>query len=223
MYIYETGAVGEAVRHKIENTKNAVANGAERDSTPFSTVVKSMLQRVDGTAAATSGNTPTAADKAGTLDGASLLYLLQNSDNSLGGILSTHSGGGLKNAASELQTASVALLSGADCDKLGVFVDKYNALVNSLISSGSSSAPVYLNALETCVTAGSAQLSEAGISTDGGYTLSYSGVSDTPDASGLSSVISGVSSAAMQIYASASASSLGGSDSYLQSLIGSML
>lgn len=227
MYIYQSGAVSEAVRQKIENTKNIIANGAERDSTPFSAVVKSMLQSVDSAAdTSDAASAASSASSASALDSSTLLYMLQNSDNSsLSGLLGSYTNAGLKTAAAELQSAARSLLDGGDADKTSAFVDKYNALVKSLTSSGTSNSLVYLNALETYVTASSEQLTAAGISTDSGYTLSYNAenATENADTSQLSPLMSNLATAAMQIYTSASSTSLDGTSGYYQSLIGSML
>lgn len=224
MYIYKSGAVGEAVRQKIESTKETITNGAERSSTPFSAVVKSMLESVDGMNRSNeTEKTAETKSAASAVDSSTLLYMLQNSDNaSLTGLLGEYTGKGLRTAAADMQTAAKKLLDGADGESASAFVEKYNALSQALKSSGKSSSLIYLNSLETYVTAQSQALAGIGISTDQGYTLSYNGeTSETPDTSALSSLVSSLSTAAMQIYTSAATSD--STSDYYQTLIGSML
>ena len=221
MYIYERGIVGEAVRQKIQNTKNSIVNGAERDSTPFSAIMKSMMTNLDAPEESTSEQAVQSSSEKASLDASTLLYYLQNNeDSSVSDLFGVYKNAGMRTAATELQSKSSALLEGLTPEKLADFAEKYNALVSTLKTSGSSTSLMYLNALETYVTAELPQLNAAGLEKAGGFELTFSGMTD--GTAQLASFVSGITGVTTQL-AAASSSMFGSDSSYYSSLIGSML
>jgi len=193
MYLYSYGAIGSAVRTKIDNYKASV-RGGEKKAESFAEVLKGQLEQT-GTSkkvvSATGQNTfsESASASVSNINGSTILYALQNSetDTTASTVLSTlgysglTSGGSteLKAAADSLskKAADLVKLNGSGTDTrvmTGEFVSEFNKLITLLNSESSSSAYLYKNALSTAVTTSSADLSAAGISFENGF-MSFSG------------------------------------------------
>lgn len=240
MQIYEYGKIGEAVRAKIESTKQSVRGGVS-SSESFSDIlrgymtVESSEKKVVSATGNYSSNTA-----ASSVSGSTLLYALQNADedttastvlNMLGFTdYSTSSTTQLKTAAESLSDSAALLitLNGMGTENVTAvsdFVSDYNNLITRLTAESSSSSYLYKTAFASTVSAAEEQLSAAGIITDNGY-LSYSGVTGTPIPddflSGVVSAASAVSSYASSVVTDSETTDSGISD-YYTALINSML
>ncbi len=126
MYIYRYGAIGDAIRAKIENTKQYVQGGGEAQS--FGELLHAQLYKTEEkkpvSAAASSGEVKSAS-------GSALIYAMQNSgeDSTASAVLETL-GFGSSDGEASADTASKAV-----SDYL------------SALSSGDSSANLYASLL----------------------------------------------------------------------------
>ena len=188
MQIYEYGKIGEAVRAKIESTKQSIQGGVS-SSESFSDILSSYMtvqseekKFVSATGNYSASSVPTA------ISGSTLLYALQNSDedstastvlNMLGfDGYSSSSTTQLKTAAESLADSAAMLINLGDMGVENVtavsdFVTDYNSLVTRLSAESNSSAYLYRTALSAALTAAGDSLAAAGIASDDGY-LSYS-------------------------------------------------
>ncbi len=213
MQIYEYGKIGEAVRSKIENTKQSVRGGVS-SSESFSDILKGYMtvEKQEKKVVSATGNYGTGTPV--SMNGSTLLYALQNADedttastvlNMLG--FSGFSDSGttqLKTAAENLSDSAGVLItlneSGThNISAVNDFVADYNNLVTRLSAESSSSAYLYRTAFSAALTAADEQLRESGITQDNGY-ISYDAASGgtIPD-DFLSSVVSAAS--AVSVYA----------------------
>ncbi len=185
MYTYKYGAIGEAVRAKIDIYKQNV-RGADKTESTFADVLKTYLNYTD-----TEKKVVSATGSSGTssaISGSTLLYALQNSDtdttastvlSALGFSSSGGSGTDLKTAADSLSASAKQLveLNGAGAENitaLNGFVSDFNKVITLLNAESTSSAYLYKNAFGAMFTAMSDELSAAGITYENGY-MSYSG------------------------------------------------
>lgn len=244
MYTYNYGAIGEAVRAKIENYKQQVRGGSVT-SDSFADVLKTYLTKTDSdtkVVSATGNNTLTASETSvsSTIDGSTLLYALQNSDidTTASTVLSalgfTASGDGsaaeLKTAADSLSASAEQLLkansSGADMTMVtSEFVADFNRLMTLLNIESTSSAYLYKNAFSAMLNAASEELASAGIIYESGF-ITYNGNgSPIPDIflSNIASTASTVSNYAGSIAAQEDDESYSGVSEYYSSLISSMI
>ena len=210
MYSYKYGAIGEAVRAKIDNYKQRVRGGSS-NSDSFGDVLKTYLNKTDSQKKAVSA---TGGNASKSLNGSTILYALQNSDTdttanavlSALGFYSDGNGGvgDLRNEADSLSDSAETLIkanaSGGDTAiAVTEFVSDYNKLMTMLNVEGSSSAYLYKNAFSAMLSASEEQLTLAGITSENGL-ISYSGAGTAiPDAF-LSNVAS--SAALISSYAS---------------------
>lgn len=185
MYSYKYGAIGEAVRAKIDVYKQNV-RGAKKAENTFADVLKTYLNHTD-----TTKKVVTAAGGSGTnspVSGSTLLYALQNSDtdttantvlSSLGFSSSGGSGADLKTAADSLSASAKLLmeLNGSGAENISAvtdFVSDFNKVMTILSSESTSSAYLYKNAFGAMFTAMGDELSAAGVTYENGL-MSYSG------------------------------------------------
>lgn len=240
MYSYKYGAIGEAVRTKIENYKQRVRGGSD-NSDSFGDVLKTYLNKTDSetkVVSAMGNNTVSGSNSVSSLNGSTILYALQNSDAdttasavlSAIGFSTTASGsaGDLRNAADNLSGSAEILLkantSGGDTTvAVTEFVSDYNKLMAMLNAEGSSSAYLYKNAFSAMLAASEKQLSAAGITYENGL-ISYSGTGETIPDTFLSNVAS--SAALISSYAGSVATedeTYNGVSDYYSSLINTMI
>lgn len=193
MYIYSYGAIGSAVRSKIENYK-AMVRGGEKKSESFADVLKGELEQTSiskKVVSATGQNTfsESASKSVHNVNGSTILYALQNSetDTTASTVLSNlgysdvASGGSgeLKIAADSLSKTAADLVklngSGSDASVMTAeFVSDFNKLITLLNSESTSSAYLYKNALSTSLSTSKEELSAAGISYENGF-MTFSG------------------------------------------------
>lgn len=242
MYVYEYGAIGEAIRTKIDNYK-ACVRGGESSSDSFGTVLKSYLNRTDNevkVVSATGSSTLSSEETSSvsTLSGSSLLYAIQNSDEDMTASavlsalgfsgLSDSGSSSLKNAADCLASSAEQLLtinsSGTqNITAMSEFVSDYNKLVTLLSSESSSSAYMYRNAFSAILQGSSEALSEAGVVFENGYMSYEGGEASLPEAflGNIASTASLVSSYAATV--TDSEESYNGVSEYYSALMSSML
>ena len=214
MYIYQTGMIGEAIRTKIENTRNSIQYGTENTQS-FSDILTSMMkadssQKVVGVTNNNTDNTNPIA----RADGSTLLYAIQNASddttasavlNRLGMNVSDNS---LKTTADSLISSLNLLLSinGTDnssaLTQLTDFTDKFNSLLTDLQSSTTSAGFMYANILKTAAQQGSDALAKAGITVSDSGKLTLD--SDKFESVGLEGFMQSISSAATAISSYAS-------------------
>lgn len=240
MYSYKYGAIGEAVRAKIDNYKQHVRGGSY-NSDSFSDVLKTYLNKTDSetkVVSATGNNTVSDSNAVSSLSGSTILYALQNSeaDTTASAVLSalgfstagSGSAGDLRNAADSLSTSAETLLkanaSGSDTTvAVTEFVSDYNKLMTMLTAESSSSAYLYKNAFSAMLTASEEQLTSAGITFENGL-LSYSGTGASIPDTFLSNVAS--SASLVSSYASSVVTedeTYNGVSEYYSSLINTMI
>lgn len=193
MYLYSYGAIGSAVRTKIENYKASV-RGGEKKAESFAEVLKGQLEQTTTSkkvVSATGQNTfsESTAPNVSNINGSTILYALQNSetDTTASTVLSALGYSGLADGGStELKSAAESLAkTAADLVKLNSagtdasvmtaeFVSDFNKLITLLNSESSSSAYLYKNAFSTAISASMEELEAAGISYENGF-MSFSG------------------------------------------------
>ena len=188
MRIYEYGKIGEAVRAKIESTKQSIQGGVS-SAESFSDILNSYMtvQKEEKKPVSAVGNYGNSF-AAPSINGNTLLYALQNSDedttasavlNMLG--FDGYSSSGttqLKAAADSLADSAAMLISLNETETENVtavsdFVTDYNNLATYLSAESNSSAYLYRTAFSAALTAATDSLAAAGIASDNGY-LSYS-------------------------------------------------
>lgn len=191
MRIYEYGNIGEAVRAKIESTKQSVQGGVS-SAESFSDVLNSYMtvQREEKKFVSATGNY-SGSSAANSINGSTLLYALQNSDEdtTASTVLSMLGFDGYtSNTTTQLKTAAESLTDSAamlislnetgteNISAISDFVTDYNNLMTRLNGESNSSAYLYKTAFSAALTAAGEQLTAAGITQDNGY-LSYSGKS----------------------------------------------
>lgn len=189
MRIYEYGKIGEAVRAKIENTKQSIQGGVH-ETESFSDILKGYMtvESNEKKVVSATGNYGSSSP-APSVNGSTLLYALQNSDDDMNAsaVLSMlgfedYSNGGtakLREAADSLADSAALLIdlnSGGAVNAAAVseFVTDYNNLITCLSAESSSSSYLYRNAFSAALTASSDGLSQAGITYENGY-ISYNG------------------------------------------------
>lgn len=240
MYSYKYGAIGEAVRTKIDSYKQRVRGGSG-NSDSFGDVLKTYLNKTDSetkVVSATGNNSVSGSNAVSSLSGSTILYALQNSDtdttasavlSALGFSTSTSgSAGDLRNAAESLSDSAEILMkanaSGSDATvAVTEFVSDYNKLMTMLTAESSSSAYLYKNAFSAMLTASEEQLASAGITFENGL-LSYSGTGTAIPDTFLSNVAS--SAGLVSSYASSVVTedeTYNGVSDYYSSLINTMI
>lgn len=182
MYIYESGLIGQAVRAKIENTKNSVmGKGSSEES--FGDILKSMMQTT-GKREAQSVSAPS---EKKVISGDSFLYAMRNADIdttasavlSAMGISGTGGSSSLKSAAEGLKADSRKLMLLENSDEaaiktaLSAYTDRINEVASLLTTASGTSAYMYSRGLKTAVSLAEAALSEAGISIENDGRLSF--------------------------------------------------
>lgn len=214
MYIYQTGMIGEAVRTKIENTKNSIQYGTENTQT-FSDILTSMM-KADSTqkVVGVSNNNKDNTNPVARADGSTLLYAIQNASddttasavvNALGLTVSDNS---LKTTADSLVSSLNLLLSinGTDnasaLTQLTDFTEKFNTLLTDLQSSTTSAGFMYANILKTAAQQGADSLAKAGITVSDSGKLTLD--SEKFESVGLEGFLQTASSAATAISSYAS-------------------
>lgn len=240
MHIYEYGKIGEAVRAKIEGTKQSVRGGTPSDES-FTDILKGYMtiEPKEKKVVSATGNY-SSNQAASSITGSTLLYALQNSDedttasavlNMLG--FSDYSQNGstqLKTAAQSLSDSAAMLITLAESGTHNVsavsdFVTDYNNLVMRLNAESNSSAYLYRSALSASLTSAADKLEAAGITHDNGY-ISYDGRSEGmfPDdfLSGVISASSAISAYADSVTADETENDNGLTD-YYTTLIGTMM
>ncbi len=241
MQIYEYGKIAEAVRAKIENTKQFI-QGDISSSESFSDILRGYMtvESSEKKVVSATGNYNNSSSVANAISGSTLLYALQNSDedttasavlNMLG--FSDYSSSGttqLKTAADNLSDSAAMLISLNETGTENVsavsdFVTDYNNLVTRLSAESNSSAYLYRTAFSAALTAAGDKLASAGITYDNGY-ISYDGATggSLPD-DFLTSVVSAAST--VSAYASSvtadSEETDNGLTDYYTALIGTMM
>ena len=185
MYIYHTGAIGEAVREKIESAKEAVKGGTS-DSASFTEVLHNKLDSIDtGVRPVGMDNSETASPLART-DADTIIYALQNADtdataaavvNSLG--LSGAVSGNKKADADKLLSAINLFRASEGADdsilkkQLSDLVPAFNALLSDLSASATTSGYMYSELLKTAVHTAADALANAGITADDSGKLTF--------------------------------------------------
>ncbi len=241
MQIYEYGKIGEAVRAKIESTKQSIQGGVS-SSESFSDILRGYMtvEKQEKKVVSATGNYGNSSP-AHSINGTTLLYALQNSDedttastvlNMLGfSDYSNTSATQLKSAADSLSDSASMLITLNDTDTHNVsaisdFVSKYNSLVTRLSAESNSSAYLYRTAFSSALSAAADKLSEAGITQNNGY-ISYNGQDSgkIPD-DFLTSVVSAAST--VSVYAGSVTADNGeeldnGVSDYYTTLIGTMM
>lgn len=240
MRIYEYGKIGEAVRAKIENTKQSIQGGIS-SAESFSEILKGYMTVESNEKKPVSATGSYENSSAlSSISGSTLLYALQNSDedttasavlNMLG--FTDYSSSGttqLKTAADNLSDSAAMLISLNETDTENVtaisdFVTDYNNLITRLSAESSSSSYLYRTAFSAALNAANTELAAAGINQDNGY-ISYNGESGArlPD-SFLTSVVSAastVSAYASSVTADSEEADNGVSD-YYTALMNSMM
>ena len=214
MYIYRPGMIGEAIRTKIENTRNSIRYG-EENSQSFSEILASMMTVDTGTKVVGTANlVREGKSPAAYADGSTLLYAIQNAadDTTAAKVVAslglTQSDNSLKAAADSL-TSSIKLLSSLNgtqdssaVKQITDLVDKYNALLTDLRSGTTSSAFMYANILKTAAQTGADALAKAGISVSEDGRLTFD--SEKFESVGLEGFLNSVSSAASAVSSYAS-------------------
>ena len=185
MYIYHTGAIGEAVREKIASAKVAVRGGAS-DSVSFTEVLHSKLDSIDTDVKPVGTDYPETASPIARTDASTLIYALQNADtddtaaavvNSLG--LAGDGSGNYKADADKLISAINLFNASEGADdsiikkQLSDLVPAFNALLSDLSASGSTSGYMYSDLLKTAVHTASDALANAGITADENGRLTF--------------------------------------------------
>lgn len=240
MQIYEYGKIGEAVRAKIESTKQSIQGGAS-SSESFSDILRGYMtvESSETKVVSATGNYGNSSGVS-SISGSTLLYALQNSDedttasavlNMLGfSGYSSNSTSQLKTAADSLSDSAAMLISLNEAGAQNVsavsdFVTDYNNLITRLSAESNSSAYLYRTAFSAALTAAGDKLAAAGITYDNGY-ISYNGQADStiPD-DFLTTVVSAAST--VSSYASSVTADSDDSDStladYYTTLISSMI
>ena len=238
MKIYEYGKIGEAVRAKIENTKQSIQGGVS-SSESFSDILRGYMtvEKEEKKVVSATGNY--GRESSPSVNGSTLLYALQNSDedttasavlNMLGFSDYTNSGTGqLRAAADSLSDSAAMLISLNETDTVNHqavsgFVSDYNKLITLLTAESSSSSYLYRTAFSSALAAAEDKLAEAGITYDNGY-IAYSGEGGKiPDdfLTGVVSAASTVSSYAASVTTENEENDNGVSE-YYTSLIGTMM
>jgi len=241
MQIYEYGKIGEAVRAKIESTKQSIQGGIS-SSESFSDILRGYMtvEKDEKKVVSATGNYGNSSSAASSISGSTLLYALQNSDedttasavlNMLG--YSDYSSNGttqLKTAAESLSDSAAMLISLNETGTKNVtavseFVTDYNNLVTRLSAESNSSAYLYRTAFSAALTASEDKLAAAGVTHDNGY-ISYDGKTESalPD-----DFLTSVVSAASTVSAYAGSVTDGNEETdngltdYYTSLIGTMM
>ena len=190
MHIYEYGKIGEAVRAKIESTKQSIQGGAS-SSESFSDILRGYMtvESSEKKVVSATGNYGNSSSIPSSISGSTLLYALQNSeeDSTASAVLnmlgfsdySNNSTTRLKTAAESLSDSAAMLISlnetgTHNVSAISEFVTDYNNLVTGLSAESNSSAYLYRTAFSAALTATEEKLAAAGITQDNGY-ISYNG------------------------------------------------
>ncbi len=221
MYIYQTGAVGKAVRAKIEETKQSIHGGKE-EAASFGELLKTYMIPQERTSEKTAAPVSKSVEKTAP-DGSALLYALQNSGtdstaasvlNLLGYTVSAASENRLRTAAEDLVSSvknlDTASKSGSEESLLLArteFAADYNELLACLGASGTTSGYLYRNVLDVY----SSESTLSGTGFEAGENGTISAADGAFDKEKLSAFLSDVSKAAQNI--SVYAASSGGTDS----------
>ena len=214
MYIYQPGMIGEAIRTKIENTRNSIKYG-EENTQSFTEILTSMMQADKGTKVVGTANMAAeSTNPAARADGSTYLYAIQNAadDTTAAKVIAslglTTSDNSLKASADSL-TSSLKLLTslngtsdGSAAKQITDFVDKYNSLLTDLGAGTTSSAFMYANILRTAAQTGADALAKAGITVSDNGSLAFD--STKFESVGLEGFLNSVSSAASAISSYAS-------------------
>ncbi|MBQ9384852.1 MAG: hypothetical protein IJT87_11510 [Ruminiclostridium sp.] len=185
MYIYRTGAVGEAVREMIENTKSSIQTGSA-GSTGFTDVLRTKLDSIDTDTKTVGMDHSDSSSLIGRTDASTILYALQNADTDTTAAAVVSSLGLASSADSTSKTDADKLVSainlfkaseGADDTvlktQLADIVPKFNALLGDLATQSTNSGYMYSSLLKTAVQSAGDALASAGItaSEDGRLTF----------------------------------------------------
>lgn len=195
MYAYKYGAIGEAIRTKIDGFKQQV-KGGERTDTSFADVLKSQLGRKTETkvVSATGNNTPDS-ETMPALSGSTLLYAIRNSndDTTASAVLSSlgfnnvsSTGNDLKAAADNLSATAEQLIKangagGYDTALTAEFAADFNKLMTQLSIESGSSAYLYKNALSAMLNSSAEELKKAGLTAENGLITYTGGNGQLPD------------------------------------------
>lgn len=235
MYVYNYGSIGKAIRTKIDNFKQQVRGNTD-SNVIFSDVLKAQLNFNDTEKKVVSatGNATLSAEKTSSLDGRTILYAIQNSDEdttasavlSAFGLSGSAGTNDLRDAADNLKVSAEQLIkantAGGDLTLATAdFVENFNKLSTRLSVENSSSAYLYKNAFGALLNSSTADLKEAGITAENGL-LTYTGGKGQIPQIFLSNIVS--TSAMVSSYAQAlsSAEDTGVSE-YYNTLISSMM
>ena len=186
MYIYHAGAIGEAIRKKIDNTKSSIMNGTE-SSESFRSILFSVMENTspETKVVGVANNRASTAEPIGRADGSTLIYAIANAANdstasavvnALGLNVGDNS---IKTAADSLKSSLTLLqkLNGMSDEsvfpQLSDFTEKFNTLLSGLRTNSTSSGFMYANLLKTAASTASDALAKAGItvSDDGKLSL----------------------------------------------------
>lgn len=206
--------IGEAIRTKIENTRNSIKYG-EENTQSFSEILASMMQTDTGTKVVGTANRVTeSTSPVARADGSTLLYAIQNAadDTTAAKVVAslglTPSDNSLKAAADSLSSSLklLASLNGTQdssaVKQITDLVDKYNALLTDLRAGTTSSAFMYANILKTAAQTGADALAKAGVTVSEDGRLTFD--SEKFESVGLEGFLNSVSSAASAISSYAS-------------------
>jgi len=206
MQIYEYGKIGEAVRAKIENTKQSIQGGISSTES-FSDILKGYMTVESSEKKVVSATGNYGNQHTPSVNGTTLLYALQNSDEdtTASAVLSMlgfedYSDSGttaLRTAADSLvDSASILVeLNGsgtANAAAVTEFVSDFNKLSARLNAESSSSSYLYKTAFSAALTAAKDKLSEAGITYENDV-ITYNGKGGSIPEDFLTSVISAAS------------------------------
>ncbi len=210
MYIYKSGAIGEAVHAKIESAKQSVRGKGKAESVSFGDLLKSYMTKTEPVKKPVTA--VTGSENARTADGSALIYAMRNSAddttaaavlNSLGYNLGGSSANTVLRTAAEDLTASAKKLreisaSGDAASTAATFAEfaaDYNELLTRLASSASTSGYLYRSSLSAYT--GESTLNGTGFSAGENGLLTVSG--EEPDADKLSAFLTGVSAVAQNV------------------------
>lgn len=223
MYIYNYGAIGKAVRAKIDGNKEKIRGGGN-DTDSFGEILKTYLDKTETEKKAVSAT--------GGVSGANsdvVLYALQNSgtDSAASAVLSAlgynQFGVGsdaLKSSADKISDLADGLiaLNSSDAQNPTLvydFVSGVNQLNNALTADGGASAYLYKNALSALLASAEESLAASGITFEDGA-LKFSGTGEKiPD-----SFLNAVSSSAKLISAYAAGKDKSTVTDYYSAMLG---
>ena len=239
MRIYEYGKISEAVRAKIENTKQSIQGGTS-SAESFSDILKGyMTVESSGKKVVSATGNYGRSQHTPSVNGTTLLYALRNSDedttaSAVLSMLGFEDYG--DNGTTALRTAADSLVDSAsmlvelndsgtaNAAAVTEFVSDFNKLSARLNAESSSSSYLYKTAFSAALTAAKDKLSEAGITYENDV-ISYNGQGGSIPEDFLTSVISAAST--VSAYASSvtgdSEENDNGVSDYYTALMGSMM